>query len=94
MKTIFVVVAYDIVSDRRRNMVVKVLKDYGVRVNYSVFECEIKRNFFPVLKEKLEAMIDKKQDSVLFYKLCMECQAKRDAIGTFTIEPAKDIISI
>ena len=34
-----VVVAYDIVSDKRRNKMVKFLEQYGKRINYSVFEC-------------------------------------------------------
>jgi CRISPR-associated protein Cas2 len=32
------VVCYDVVDDRRRNRIFKLLKDYGRRVQYSVFE--------------------------------------------------------
>ena len=35
------VVAYDIRQDRRRNKVMNTLKDFGLRVQYSVFECEL-----------------------------------------------------
>ncbi len=35
------VIAYDIAEDRRRTQVSTLLEDYGVRVNYSVFECEL-----------------------------------------------------
>ena len=38
----FVLVAYDISSTRRRNKIAKVLSRYGDRVNLSVFECEFK----------------------------------------------------
>ena len=31
-------VAYDITDDKRRNKVAKILKDFGKRVQYSVFE--------------------------------------------------------
>ena len=39
----FVLVAYDISSTRRRNKVVKILSMYGERVNLSVFECDFKK---------------------------------------------------
>jgi len=34
-----IVVAYDIIDDKRRNRVAKTMEDYGTRVQYSVFEC-------------------------------------------------------
>src|SRR5690606_2556717 len=34
------VVCYDVVDDRMRNRIFKLLKDYGRRVQYSVFEVE------------------------------------------------------
>jgi CRISPR-associated protein Cas2 len=37
------VIAYDIEQDRRRNKVMSALKDYGLRVQYSVFECDLDR---------------------------------------------------
>jgi CRISPR-associated protein Cas2 len=78
----FIVIAYDIQSDRRRTKIVKVLKDYGgVRVNFSVFECRIKAALFPGLKADLEKLIKPRKDSVLFYDLCGKCIQKRDRIG-------------
>ena len=35
----FIIVCYDIASDKRRNKVAKKLKDFGERVQRSVFEC-------------------------------------------------------
>jgi len=37
-----VVIAYDIKSNKRRKKIEKLLKDHGQRINYSVFECNIK----------------------------------------------------
>jgi CRISPR-associated protein Cas1 len=37
----YLLVTYDIVSDKRRRKVDKLLSEYGFRVNYSVFELEI-----------------------------------------------------
>ena len=35
----FWVIAYDIADDCRRSRIVKHIEKYGIRVNYSVFEC-------------------------------------------------------
>ena len=39
----YVVVSYDITNDRRRLKVMKTLEGFGERVQYSVFECRLKR---------------------------------------------------
>jgi CRISPR-associated protein Cas2 len=93
-KEIFLVVAYDIVSDRRRNRLVKLLKDYGQRVNFSVFECRIKKQTFPKLKSEISKIISRKEDSVLFYDLCLDCERKRQALGVKTLESREPVISI
>ena len=76
-----IVVAYAICSDRRRVKMEKLLKDYGQRVNYSVFECDIDKDFYPELKKRTRAIINKKEDRVLFYPVCLECQKKRNHEG-------------
>jgi CRISPR-associated endonuclease Cas2 len=46
-RELFVVVAYDIASDKRRNQVVNLLKNSGgYRVNFSVFELQIEKKSF------------------------------------------------
>ena len=42
----YVMVSYDIVEDRARTKVMKFLKDYGNRVQLSVFECDLHRETF------------------------------------------------
>jgi CRISPR-associated protein Cas2 len=76
----FLVVAYDTPSDQRRLRLVKVLAGYGVRVNYSVFECHLTTAAIRELREKLAAIV-RSEDSVLFYGLCRHCEAKRDSLG-------------
>lgn len=77
----FVIVAYDIADDRRRNRVVKILESYGQRVNYSVFECHLKKRALAAMKKKIAALVHARDDSVLFYELCVPCVAKRDTAG-------------
>jgi len=78
----YLVVSFDIASNRRRNRLVKILKDFnGRRVNLSVFECDIKRVDYPPLREKIRAEINRKKDSVLFYDLCLNCRIKKKSLG-------------
>ena len=39
----FYVISYDIPDDRRRGQLAKVLKGFGTRVQYSVFEAHLNR---------------------------------------------------
>ena len=78
----FVVVAYDIADDRRRNRVATILSDYGERVNFSVFECEFKNSTeLEVLKSKLKRKINAKNDHVRYYPICKKCRARISVQG-------------
>lgn len=65
-------VAYDIEDDARRRRVYKVLRDYGARVQYSVFECRLSGAQWALLRERLAAELDG-SDSVRWYPLCAWC---------------------
>ena len=77
----FIAVSYDIPDDRRRTRVMKALKDFGAHVQYSVFECELKEDDYKRMRERLDKLIDRKQDSVRFYVLCQEDVKKRRIWG-------------
>ncbi len=65
----FTIISYDIVQDHRRTKVMKYLKGWGTRVQYSVFECDLDaREFTRVLRE-LTSLIDRNTDSVRCYRL-------------------------
>jgi len=64
----YLLITYDITSDKKRRKIDKILSSYGVRVNYSVFEVEIRRHLLPTLKEKLAMQMDER-DSVRLYFL-------------------------
>jgi len=69
----YVMVSYDVVDDKRRNKLMNFLKDFGVRVQYSVFECDIKEEMFEKMKKGVEEIIDKKEDRVRYYPICKAC---------------------
>ena len=75
------VIAYDIANDRRREKVSTFLEDYGRRVNYSVFECELERDEFEQLQTQLAGMINARKDQILFYRLCEGCRVRKTRLG-------------
>ena len=66
----FVVVAYDIADDRRRNRVASELENFGSRVQFSVFECHLSRSQFKDLQSRLALLIVEEADRVCYYRLC------------------------
>jgi len=75
-KRIFCVVAYDVADDKRRSWVVKVLEKYGVRVNFSVFECLFTEGQYRKVQQILENKIDKREDRIVYYPICVTCYTK------------------
>ena len=76
------IVTYDIVDDRRRVRLAKALKDFGDRVQYSVFECKLNNVHLMQMTERIGKIIDIGKDSVRIYNLCGTCEAKVKIIGT------------
>lgn len=74
-------VAYDITDDKRRNRVAKILKDFGTRIQYSVFECNTDRRALLRLQSRLGKVIDLGEDTITFYHLCAACEKRIDRIG-------------
>ena len=78
----FCLVCFDIVDDRARTRASKVLKEYGVRVQKSVFECGLlTEKKFLNLKTRLEDLIDSSEDTVRYYFVCRGCIDKMEYSG-------------
>jgi len=82
----FVIVSYDVATDegkgqRRLRRVAKACKDYGQRVQYSVFECIVDPAQWAVLKERLISEIDPEKDSLRFYYLGSNWHHRVEHIG-------------
>lgn len=77
----FLVVAYDVANDRRRQKIAKLLVQYGVRCNESVFECLLTEAKIRKMQQQLLKLVDDQEDSILYYYLCMPCVMKRESIG-------------
>ena len=77
----FVVFAYDIPDDNRRNRVAKILEGYGFRAQKSLFECFLSEERIREAVEDLMKVIDPKEDNLRLYRLCRSCQGKREVYG-------------
>lgn len=77
----FYLVSYDIVHDRKRQRVMKLLKSHGFHVQKSVFECILTDGQYANLQKRLQRMIDPQTDSVRIYRLCGECRGQVTVLG-------------
>jgi len=77
----FIVIVYDISNDKRRTKLHDKLKDFGVAVQYSVFECLLDNDDFKEVKKQVNAIIRKTLDHVRFYILCAACQNRIEVTG-------------
>ena len=90
----FCSICYDIVDDRRRQKVAEVLKDYGARVQFSVFEANLLSSELEELKSRLKPLIDLEEDSLRIYPLCSGCVSKVHILGEGSLTQDPDIIIV
>lgn len=69
-----VLVTYDVATEtetgqKRLRKVAQVCKNYGQRVQKSVFECSVTRMQYEMMVAQLLECVDLKQDSLRIYKL-------------------------
>jgi len=75
------IVAYDIADDKRLIRIAKVMLDYGVRVQKSIFEVNVTPPVFREIKERVEKIIVAEEDGVKYYPLCERCAGTVEIIG-------------
>ena len=90
----FWVISYDIKDDRRRTHIAKRLKDYGTRVQYSVFECILPDDKFQELIRRLKRFVKEEEDSIRFYRICEDCQRKIFIYGKGEITEDEEVYII
>lgn len=88
-----VLVTYDVattslVGSRRLRHIAKICKDYGLRVQNSVFECNVSPAQWEMLKAKLLDKYNTKQDSLRFYYLGSNWKRRVEHYG------AKEVIDM
>ncbi|MGB5618804.1 MAG: CRISPR-associated endonuclease Cas2 [Desulfobacterales bacterium] len=81
-----VLVSYDVATtdrtgQKRLRRVAKVCKNYGQRVQYSVFECMVDPAQWTVLRQNLVDEIDPGKDSLRFYFLGANWRRRVEHVG-------------
>ena len=85
-----VLITYDVsvmTADGRRRLrkIAKTCLDYGMRVQNSVFECEVDPAQFTVLKSELMEIYDPVEDSVRFYFLGKNGRQRVEHMGVKSV---------
>jgi CRISPR-associated protein Cas2 len=75
-------VAYDISDQKRLARVARVCEDFGVRVQYSVFECRLEEAEFTEFWLRLLSKIDEDEDRVVAYKIDARSAKETMTAGT------------
>lgn len=88
-----VLVSYDVstldaAGRRRLRHVAKKCQDYGIRVQNSVFECNVDPAQWTALKAALEGICDAETDSLRYYHLGRDYQRRIEHYGA---KPALDV---
>ena len=81
-----VVISYDVSTveedgKRRLRKVAKACKDYGQRVQFSVFECEVDPAQWTFLRQRLIDEINPEFDSLRFYFLGANWRRRIEQVG-------------
>lgn len=89
-----VLITYDVsvvTADGRRRLrnIAKICLDYGMRVQNSVFECEVDPAQFTVLKNELTEIYNPEEDSLRFYFLGKEGRRRVEHLGA---KPVADVL--
>ena len=76
-----VVIAYDVSDPKRLAKVASVCEDFGVRVQYSIFECHLEPEAFNELWLRLLGLLDEKEDRLVAYKIDARCAKETETAG-------------
>ena len=77
----YYVLVYDIGNVKRLPKILKICRKYLHWVQRSVFEGELTRTQFLQLNEELKRMINKKEDSVIFYEIRNKEVIRKNVLG-------------
>ena len=73
---------YDIANQKRLSKVAKICEDYGLRVQYSFFECYLDESDFETLWLQLLDLIDEDEDRLVAYRLDAKSAKNTMTAGT------------
>ncbi len=82
-----VLITYDVSTEtgegrRRLRRIAKACEDFGQRVQFSVFECQVDRTVWAKLRGRLLGLFEPKEDSLRFYFLGEDAIQRAEHHGT------------
>ncbi len=77
----YLLAAYDVVSDKRRRRLQKALAGWLEPVQRSVFEGHILPNVLPPMHRAVTRVIDLSKDSVRIFSMCESCRRSARLYG-------------
>ena len=85
----YILVKYDVdtISEKgqkRLRQVARICRNYGQRVQNSVFECEVTEVQYCILKNELQNAMDESLDSIRFYHLNKNKTHSIESLGRIT----------
>jgi CRISPR-associated protein Cas2 len=89
-KEMLTLVAYDIGEPKRLTRVARICEDYGVRVQYSLFECRLKEDEFEEFWLKLLDEIDEDADRLVAYKI--DARSARETVTAGTMVCSEKVV--
>lgn len=94
-----VLVSYDVstataAGKKRLRKIAAACEDYGLRVQYSVFECNVDPARWEFLKSRLLGILNKEQDSLRFYFLGSNWERRVEHVGAKKPPDLGDLIMV
>ncbi len=74
-------ICYDIADNKRRRKIEKALKQYGKRVQESVFEADLDEKRYQQMKEEIKYLANHEEDNLRFYRICKACKTATETMG-------------
>lgn len=90
----FYILTYDIVDDKRRLKIAKIMESMGDRVQYSVFEAYLTPPELQKLLKRVGKVMMAKEDSVRVYFLCNACREKVHTEGQGKVTPPPGVMIV
>lgn len=92
-----ILITYDVCTltregRKRLNKVAKLCCNYGQRVQNSVFECDLNSSLYVAIKNKLLKIINSNEDSIRFYNLGNNYNARIEEFGAKKALDPEDVL--
>ncbi len=92
-KNMLHLIAYDIRDSKRLRKIAKTCEDFGIRVEYSIFECDLSVEVFQRFWTRISEIAEPDEDKLLAYRICGSCVSKIESFGRI-VRPCKPLLYI